>query len=138
MPKQLLPNSLTSARIANPPQLGKRLTAPVIPVTRIGLFAPNAIRRCPLVAEPLLGGWVAIRSYFQRVLARVGLPRQRFHDLRHGCASLLIDQGMELKDIAETLGHSQISTTSDLYGHMYQELRQEVADRMDAVFAAPA
>lgn len=62
-------------------------------------------------------------------------PPQRFHDLRHACASLLFAQGLSAKAVMETLGHSQIATTADLYGHMYMELRQEVADRMDAILA---
>jgi integrase len=68
---------------------------------------------------------------FQKVLARLGLPRQRFHDLRHCCASLMLAQGLTLKDVMETLGHSQISLAANLYGHLYAERRQEVARRMD-------
>ncbi len=45
---------------------------------------------------------------FQKVLKREGLPRQRFHDLRHACASLLLAQGVDLKVIQEILGHSTI------------------------------
>lgn len=65
-------------------------------------------------------------------LEKAGCPPQRFHDLRHACASLLFAQGLSAKAVMETLGHSQISTTADLYGHWYDEARQEVADRMDA------
>lgn len=68
-------------------------------------------------------------------LERTGCPPQRFHDLRHAAASLLFAQGLSAKAIMETLGHSQIATTADLYGHMYRELQQEVADRMDAILA---
>ncbi len=72
---------------------------------------------------------------FQAVVKRAGLPHQRFHDLRHACASLLLSQGLNLKDVAETLGHSRIAVTVDLYGHMYDERRREIADRMDAILA---
>ncbi len=61
---------------------------------------------------------------FKRLL-RLGVPRQRFHDLRHGCASLLFAQGLTPKDVTETLGHSQISTTADQYGHIYDSRRQD-------------
>lgn len=67
------------------------------------------------------------------LLVQAGCPPQRFHDLRHACASLLFAQGLSAKAVMETLGHSQIATTADLYGHMYMELRREVADRMDAI-----
>ncbi len=73
---------------------------------------------------------------FQRVLRRLGLPRQRFHDLRHCCASLMLAQGLTLKDIMETLGHSQISLAANLYGHLYAERRREVASRMDGILGA--
>jgi len=70
---------------------------------------------------------------FQALVKRAGLPHQRFHDLRHACASLLLAQGLNLKDVSETLGHSRIAVTVDLYGHMYDERRREIADRMDAI-----
>lgn len=52
---------------------------------------------------------------FQRVLKREGLPHQRFLDLRHACASLLLAQGLDLKVIQDILGHSTITITDDLY-----------------------
>jgi integrase len=75
---------------------------------------------------------------FQAVVTRAGLPHQRFHDLRHTCASLLLAQGLNLKDVSETLGHSRIAVTVDLYGHLYDERRREIAERMDAILAAPS
>jgi site-specific recombinase XerD len=45
-------------------------------------------------------------------------------------------QGLSLKDIQATLGHSQISTTADIYAHMIDERRAHIADQMDAIFRA--
>ena len=73
---------------------------------------------------------------FQKTLERLGLRRQRFHDLRHCCASLMLAQGLTLKDVMETLGHSQISLSANLYGHLYADRRREVASRMDGVLGA--
>ena len=73
---------------------------------------------------------------FQKTLERLGLRRQRFHDLRHCCASLMLAQGLTLKDVMETLGHSQISLSANLYGHLYADRRREVASRMDGVLGS--
>jgi integrase len=68
---------------------------------------------------------------------RVGLPRVRWHDLRHTAAALMALQGASLMEIKETLGHSQISVTADYYGHLYDEGRKAIAERMDAAFRDP-
>ena len=52
---------------------------------------------------------VAVTRRFKAVVAAAGLPDQRFHDLRHACASLLLAQGVAPRVVMETLGHSQIS-----------------------------
>jgi integrase len=73
---------------------------------------------------------------FQRILRRAGLPHQRFHDLRHACASLLLSQGVPARVVMETLGHSQISLTLNTYSHVIPALGREAAERMDAVLRA--
>jgi integrase len=72
---------------------------------------------------------------FQRILRGAGLPRQRFHDLRHACASLLLAQGVPARVVMETLGHSQISLTLNTYSHVIPALGREAARRMNAVLA---
>ncbi len=68
-----------------------------------------------------------VYRYFQRALAKAGLPRMRFHDLRHACASLLIAQGVHAKVISATLGHSNIGITMDIYGHLFSDVQREAA-----------
>ena len=46
------------------------------------------------------------------------MPKLRFHDLRHSCASLLFAQGISLKEIQAWLGHSTIATTANIYTHL--------------------
>ena len=46
------------------------------------------------------------------------LKHIRFHDLRHSCATLLYDSGIDMKAIQEWLGHSNISTTMNIYAHL--------------------
>ena len=68
---------------------------------------------------------------FSDALARLGLPHVRFHDLRHGVASLLLAQGVPLKVVSETLGHSGIAITADVYAHLSREQRREAADAIE-------
>lgn len=85
------------------------------------------------VGTPLDG--VAVTRRFQELLLANNLPRQRFHDLRHACASLLLAQGVAPRVVMETLGHSQISLTMNTYSHVAPFLGREAAVRMDAALA---
>lgn len=59
-----------------------------------------------------------ISQHFNLILKKNGLRKIRFHDLRHSCASLLYASGVSLKEIQQWLGHSDISTTSNIYTHL--------------------
>jgi len=59
----------------------------------------------------------------------------RLHDLRHTCASLLIQLGAHPKVIQEWLGHRSITVTMDVYGHLYPSLAEALAERLDDVFS---
>jgi len=72
---------------------------------------------------------------FQPMLKAAGVPRVRFHDLRHTAATLLLSQGVDPRTIMETLGHSQISLTLNTYSHVLPALRLEAAAKLDAVFS---
>jgi integrase len=62
-----------------------------------------------------------------------GLRRIRFHDLRHSAASILIAEGVHPKAIQELLRHSSIQLTMDIYGHLFEQVQQEAANKMDEV-----
>jgi integrase len=81
------------------------------------------------LGRPLHASSVTIR--FQRVLERAGLRRQRFHDLRHACASLLLAQGVSPRVVMEVLGHSQVTLTLNTYSHVIPSLGREAGDRME-------
>lgn len=59
-----------------------------------------------------------LTTHFPAVLEAHNMPRIRFHDLRHSCASLLFAQGVSMKEIQAWLGHSTIGTTANIYTHL--------------------
>ena len=71
----------------------------------------------------------------QDALADAGLPRQRFHDLRHCCASLLLAQNVPARVVKEQLGHSQISLTMNTYSHVMPAALKQAADALDVALA---
>ena len=54
----------------------------------------------------------------------------RYHDLRHSCASLLLANGVPMKQIQEWLGHSAFSTTANIYAHLDYSSKLTSADAM--------
>ena len=70
--------------------------------------------------------------------SRAGLPHQRFHDMRHAYATLMIEDGEELAVISKTLGHSNISTTADVYAHLTPAMLERSANRMDGILRMKA
>ncbi len=86
------------------------------------------------VGKPIPAGNLTTRS-FQPLLKKAGLPRIRFHDLRHTSATLLLGEGIHPKIVSEMLGHSKISTTLDLYSHVTPTMQQQAADAFDAILS---
>jgi integrase len=83
------------------------------------------------VGTPLHASRV-VRAYHD-ALDRAGLPRSRFHDLRHATATYLLSRGMTLQDVKEQLGHSSIVLTSNTYGHVLDARRSAMARELEAV-----
>ena len=65
--------------------------------------------------------------------ARAGLPRMRFHDLRHGAATYLLSAGVPMRAVMDILGHSRMSTTADIYAHVLPEMRRDASEKVAAV-----
>jgi integrase len=70
------------------------------------------------------------------LLDRVGLDRRPLHEARHTAASLMLSSGVPLKTVQETLGHSSIQLTADLYGHLMPGDADRVADAVDKALGA--
>ncbi len=74
-----------------------------------------------------------LSSHFGRTLAKNGLRHIRFHDLRHSCATLLLAHHISLKQIQEWLGHSDFSTTANIYAHLDAASKRESAETMTSI-----
>ena len=68
---------------------------------------------------------------FKRLLSVAGLPEIRFHDLRHTNASLLLNYGTPPIIVSHRLGHSKVSITLDIYGHLIPEMQNEAAEKIE-------
>jgi integrase len=93
----------------------------------LGLVFPNTVGRAILPQN------LVQRSLYP-LLERAGLPRLRFHDLRHSAATLLLARGVHPKVVSELLGHAQIGITLDLYSHVSATMLRHAADAFDALF----
>jgi integrase len=71
-----------------------------------------------------------VHSNFKRIVKGIGLPNTRFHDLCHSCASLLLANGVSLKEIQDWLGHSTFKTTADIYAHLDADSKRATAAAM--------
>ena len=71
-----------------------------------------------------------VSNSFKLILRNFGLRPIRFHDLRHSCASLLLANGVPMKQIQEWLGHSDFSTTANIYSHLDYSSKISSAEAM--------
>ena len=71
-----------------------------------------------------------VSDSFKLILHNFGLRPIRFHDLRHSCASLLLANGVPMKQIQEWLGHSDFSTTANIYSHLDYSSKISSAEAM--------
>jgi integrase len=78
--------------------------------------------------DPLEG--TAITKRLQRHLEAAGLPRIRFHDLRHSAASMWISAGVPIRVVADMLGYSNIGLTLNTYAHASTDMQREAAKTM--------
>ena len=76
----------------------------------------------------------SLQVLFSSLLKKAGLPHMRFHDLRHSAATILLSMGVPAKVVQELLGHSHISITLGVYGHVLSSMQQEAMDKLDTLF----
>ncbi len=81
----------------------------------------------------------SLTDAFERRVRSLDVPVIRFHDLRHTCATLLLQAEVHPKVVQEMLGHSSIGITLDIYSHVVPSMQDEAAARLDAaVFGSSA
>jgi integrase len=71
---------------------------------------------------------------FTYLVGRAGIPRVRFHDLRHSHATQLLANGVHPKIVQERLGHSTISVTMDLYSHVSETIQSDATAKLDQAY----
>lgn len=76
----------------------------------------------------------SISQWWKRFTTRHKMKHIRFHELRHTSATMLINEGVHPKVISERLGHADISTTMNIYGHVLAEADQSAAQHFDSFF----
>ncbi len=96
----------------------------ISPKTELGLIFPN------LAGKPMCQGHMLIRHFFPAI-KKAEIPLIRFHDMRHTFASLLIEQGENIKYIQSQLGHSSPTVTLNVYAHLMKPSNQESARQLE-------
>lgn len=127
-------------------------------VTAVPLKTKNAYRTLPLSADAIgvlyaqkkrtgSSEWVfpspngtpmspdSVLHMLQRVLKRAGLPRIRFHDLRHTFATLALQNGVDVKTVSSMLGHYSAGFTLDTYAHVTTDAQRKAAQTVGNILS---
>lgn len=83
------------------------------------------------------GGYIppnTLRRHFKKIVAGIGRPDARFHDLRHTYAVNSLQEGDDYKTLQENLGHATAAFTLNVYGHVSDKMKRESATRMQRYF----
>jgi integrase len=82
--------------------------------------------------------WTLYARSYLPLLTKAGLPRIRFHDLRHSAATFLLSLGVHPKVVQELLGHAGINITLDIYSHVLPSMQRDAVDRLGALLGDAA
>ena len=107
--------------LANRLQMGKNYT-----VTDFIIVHPDG--------KPIYPEYLS--QMFTKLQDAAGLPKCRFHDLRHLCASIMFLQGVDVKTAQQVLGHKDFTTTMNIYTHVFPSSVKEAADKVGALVFA--
>lgn len=90
----------------------------------------------PLVFTNEIGGHLSdqtVYKHFKKIMASIGLPETRLHDLRHTYAVMSLQAGDDVKTVQEHLGHYTAAFTLDVYGHVTERMQKESARKMQTI-----
>lgn len=73
-----------------------------------------------------------VYSHYKKLVAQIGIPESRVHDLRHTFAVLSLQNGDDVKTVQSNLGHATAAFTLDVYGHVSEKMKNDSAARMEA------
>jgi len=139
-----------SWRLVPPKSRQSRRSLPLTPLARTALLRQRAQQEAWRVAPGWRGNpWGLVfttrlgtpldarnvNRAFAQLVEQAGVPRVRFHDLRHTAASLALEAGADLKTVSALLGHSQISVTADYYAHVSRRLAEDAATRLERLLS---
>lgn len=99
-------------------------------------FGPGSYTDMDLVFAGHNGKPLDVRSFtrrFERLMTKAGVPRIRFHDLRHTHSTLMLSAGTHVRVIAQRLGHASVRTTMITYAYVLPGLDRNVADQVDGL-----
>ena len=82
------------------------------------------MRLFPVVAE-------AVQHKMKRHIELSGVKKIRVHDLRRSHVAMLINMGVQPIAISQRLGHEKVTTTMNVYGHLYPNTQRELADKLN-------
>lgn len=80
-------------------------------------------------------GWVTER--FHEILRECGLPKMRFHDLRHSTCCILYEEGMGIKELQQWMRHAKLEMTADVYLHASKKREEALANGLRNLFSQP-
>ncbi|MBC5805666.1 MAG: tyrosine-type recombinase/integrase [Candidatus Eremiobacter antarcticus] len=114
----------------------RRIELPAITVSTLAAHfqrVGDSVLAFPSHADTNVNPSNLVRRSFDRIVRRAGLPRIKFHDLRHTAATLLLERGVHPKVVAEMLGHSSVRITLDTYSHVSVTMQKEAAAAFDSL-----
>lgn len=104
----------------------------------IGLKEKQVIDSKYMFPSPVTGGLkdtAAVTRKLHRIQEKAGLPKIRFHDLRHSFATLSLEQGMDVKTVSHMLGHTDAGFTMNTYMHVTDSMQENVANTMGSLLS---